>query len=269
MAKVVAFSAAVLAFGVSTASCGDRAGDPVVAMDPLSEPSRGDPDAADPADAGQLEVEPAGLCAACDSNEACGAGNLCVYTLNDAGTKTWFCGRDCSSRGCPNGYRCVGVGRNSNPQCVPETGTCDHVVSNLAPALEVMRAEALLQLNQLRAEYSLPELEADDCLHAIAQDSAVKLRSTRDVLGKFESECEPLDPSECECGWSAESERNVVEFGLTWQEAIDESILDRALRDPDDSLVRHLKSPAHVRVGFGIVLGGDEAWTAVSFGRAP
>ena len=89
----------------------------------------------------------------------------------------------------------------------------------------------------------------------------------RDFLGKFESECEPLDPSQCECRWSAQSERNVVEFALTWEEALEESILDRALRDPDDSFVRHLTSAAHVRVGFGILLSGDEAWTAISFGR--
>ncbi len=62
------------------------------------------------------------LCSPCDTPEDCGdPANLCL-AIGD-GT---FCGRDCTTRACPDGYDCVAV-QGQDPsvrQCVPSTGWC-------------------------------------------------------------------------------------------------------------------------------------------------
>jgi len=257
-----------MALGLLGPACGDRAGDPVVALGPISEPPSGHPDSGSPGAAGAgPSLDPGGLCAGCDSSDDCGEGDLCLHPPNGAAGETWFCGRHCfDDHDCPDGYHCMDVD-HSDRQCIPENTDCRQVVSDLAEPLDVMRVEALLQLNELRAQAGLPEFTSSDCLHGLAQQSAEEYRRTNNALGVFERECEGLSPDRCECHWSAQAERNVVEFALTWQEAVEESILDRAFRDPDGAFVRHVTNPAHVNVGFGIVLSGDEAWTAISFGR--
>lgn len=241
--------------GLALAACGDRAGDPVVALQPL--PSMNDAGA-------PLESGPGGLCAPCQNSEDCGGGRDRCLELGHSHEGS--CGRHCDQQGdCPQGYECVSLGRDEPAQCIPERNECDHVVSHVSPDLATMRAVALEELNHVRAEILLPPLQPDACLDMVAQESAIELARTNDVLGKFERECEPFEPAGCPCGWRAENELNVVEYSLTWQEAIENSINDR-WRNSNESFVRNISAPVHTRVGFGIVLSGDEAWTAISYG---
>jgi hypothetical protein len=62
--------------------------------------------------------EGAGLCASCALDSDCG-GPTDFCLLAPGGQ---FCGRDCSSTTCPDGYSCSST--TAPPQCVPTTGTC-------------------------------------------------------------------------------------------------------------------------------------------------
>lgn len=69
------------------------------------------------------------LCYPCKSNEDCradgqGDGTRCV----DLGVEGSFCGGDCTTNGCPNGYSCVNaadVNGQLSPQCLPQGGVCE------------------------------------------------------------------------------------------------------------------------------------------------
>jgi hypothetical protein len=62
--------------------------------------------------------EGAGLCASCTLDSECGGPtDFCLLTPTGQ-----FCGRDCSSKACPDGYSCSAT--TSPSQCVPTTGTC-------------------------------------------------------------------------------------------------------------------------------------------------
>lgn len=256
MARLGVFRAA-LGLCLAATACGDRAGDPVVALAPLSPPEDGD---------GGSTPEPAlprGLCSQCDSHDECGDDrDLCI----DIG-RVNVCGRNCKQSGCPRGYQCVFVTRD-DAQCVPESHDCSHVVSHESPSLDTMRATALAELNHLRAELQLAPFVLDDCLNEQAWQSATQLARTGDLLGKFEDDCEQFQPAPCTCGWRAQSEISVTKYSLTWEYAIDRSIDDR-WHDGNESFVRNVSEPEHTRIGFGILLSGDEAWTAISFGVEP
>jgi uncharacterized protein YkwD len=65
------------------------------------------------------------LCAPCSGDGQCGdAANIC---LRGPSGET-FCGRDCSTGGCPTGYTCQGIGDGSGnvvaSQCVPDSLSC-------------------------------------------------------------------------------------------------------------------------------------------------
>ena len=244
--------------------CGDRAGDPVVPFEATARTSNQNPGGG-PFDGGVETLSiPGGPCTPCvEAGECGGHDDLCVQ---NAQTRDRFCAIECDDRqGCPNGYRCVGVQDSNLSQCVPETDDCSHVLTAIVPPLEVMRAEAMARLNHLRSEFFLPPFAETDCLDRLAQESAIELAQTGNVRGKFENECEQIQPEPCECGWGAQAERRTIELGLTWAEAVDR-LMDRGM-DPDDPLSLYVSWPEHVNVGFGIVLSGDAAWTAVSFGR--
>ena len=70
------------------------------------------------------QPEPDALCAACEVPEQCGGPSDLCLAVGD-GT---FCGRDCSERACPDGYRCADStpdeGALPIPQCLPTDGWC-------------------------------------------------------------------------------------------------------------------------------------------------
>lgn len=63
------------------------------------------------------------LCSYCDSDDDCGENNKCVLDHNHGNAQ--FCGRDCTSSGCPSGYTCAVIGRRMYHQCVPDSGMCE------------------------------------------------------------------------------------------------------------------------------------------------
>lgn len=104
---------------------------------PPPPPPVDDPDAAPPSDAA-APLEDAGsppasdggdaggaLCSPCNSNDACGAGGLCIVR-GGSGSLPGFCGRACtgaaSTSDCPAGYECSAIG--SSRQCLPASGSC-------------------------------------------------------------------------------------------------------------------------------------------------
>ena len=66
------------------------------------------------------------LCSECTAASTClfAGGDLC---LTEDGADSGFCGRDCSTIGCPTGFDCTTVetGAISSRQCVPHSGACD------------------------------------------------------------------------------------------------------------------------------------------------
>ena len=65
------------------------------------------------------------LCQACEVDEQCGAASLNRCLAIGGGS---FCGRECESGPCPEGYRCDVVELSeggTSSQCVPQNGTCD------------------------------------------------------------------------------------------------------------------------------------------------
>lgn len=203
-----------------------------------------------------------GLCTSCATHEDCGdASDACLQS--ESGER--FCGRDCDEwGGCPVGYDCVGIGDTAVPQCAPRTDTCIHL--DFKPPLPdpaALRAEAIDFVNDLRAERGLYPLQVDDCLSQLAEQSAAELASTGDFLGKFEREC--LEQPSCECGWSGESESSISAYDLRYDDVFEQPILDRLQQSPED-FQGTLFSQEFTRVGYGMVLSGDEGFGAYSFG---
>jgi len=65
------------------------------------------------------------LCAPCQDNAACGAGNIC---LQNGDTGETFCGQDCTGGDCPGGFTCYEVPDGAGStfyQCAPDAGTCE------------------------------------------------------------------------------------------------------------------------------------------------
>jgi hypothetical protein len=246
-------------------SCGERAGDPVIAL-PSSSPPRGDggaggesPGALGGASgAGNPGPGPGGLCAPCQGSDECGdANDACIRHGAER-----FCGRDCDEqRGCPDGYACVQLTDSQLLQCVP-VGSCVSPTEP-APALADLRAYVLARINAERTARDRVPLEGSSCLNELAQDSALAYARTDEPLGKYVKECDPIWPS-CACGWTAEAEVSIARYDLDWQTAV-ERALD-STRDPaSDRVVNAYLSSAMTHVGIGFWLSGDEAWIALSF----
>ncbi len=203
-----------------------------------------------------------GLCTSCDSGSDCGGRDDDCLRTSDG---EHFCGRDCGSRGCPTGYECVDVNDSYDPQCVPLTGTCIHLSFKPAPPpLADIQLEALDFINQIRADHGLYPYELDACLSALAQESAEELARTGDYLGKFERECQ--GQTSCECGWAGESESSMGEYDLRYDDVIERPVLERLSDSPNGEFVQALLSADFRRIGVGIVISGDEGWSAFSYG---
>lgn len=265
--------AAIGALGaVLLLACGERAGDPIVAL--RSSPTEGNggagPDSGgapdgggsegghSPGDAPDTRPGPLGLCSPCSGQgDVCGDSNdVCVLHDNQS-----FCGRDCDERGgCPDGYACVDLANSYLWQCVPQD-SCP--ASNAtAPALADARQELLSRINAQRALHDRAPLAAAPCLDRVAQQSALDFAYTDERWGKFLSECDPIWPN-CECGWNAEAEITISRFDLDWT-----SVVERAMNPDQDSqsarFAEAFLASEFTDVGIGVWLAGDEAWLALS-----
>ena len=112
--------------------------------------------------------------------------------------------------------------------------------------------------------YGLGSLGLEICLNVVAQESAEELAATRDALGKFERECDGNGP--CECDWAGEAESMVAAFDLRWEDVVELSIERHFSDSASGSYVRTLLSPEFGRLGVGVVLSGDEGFSALSCG---
>lgn len=255
-----------LAFGCLAAACGERAGDPIVGTRPSADAARG-PGAEGgasgaevggasgaPSEGGEGNIGPgpAGLCSPCGSSTACGDPDDACIRHREA----TFCGRDCDEGdGCPDGYVCVNLDNTRLQQCVPLTG-CPGPVTP-APSLEEVRQILLARINTERLARDRDLLTASECLNDLAQASAVAYADSDEPLAKYIDECDPIWPS-CSCGWTAEAEVAVAEYGLDWSQAI-----ERALADT--GFTSSYLNFDFAAVGVGFWLSGDEAWIALSF----
>jgi hypothetical protein len=138
------------------------------------------------------------------------------------------------------------------------------VALKATPTLSALREAALETVNDLRVRYGLSPLGLDICLNVVAQESAEELAATRDTLGKFERECGGAGP--CECDWAGEAEGVVAAFDLRWEDVVELSIEQHFEDSPNGSYMRTLLSPELARLGVGVVLSGDEGFSALSFG---
>jgi cysteine-rich secretory family protein len=237
-------------------ACGERAGDPVVALaDDQSlagGPSSGD--SGGRASSGD-SAGPVGLCGACISSNECGdANDACIHRQGES-----FCGRDCDDqRGCPDGYECVALNDDRLRQCVPRLG-CPEPAAE-APSLVEVRRYLLSLINAERAKHDKPALDSSECLDELAQQSSLDFARTDEPLGKYVKDCDPIWP-DCGCGWTAEAEVSVSGYALDWSSAV-----DRVLADPDERVARAFMADDFTAVGIGFWLSGDEAWIALSFG---
>ncbi|HEY6079780.1 MAG TPA: hypothetical protein VIW29_13285 [Polyangiaceae bacterium] len=235
-------------------ACGERAGDPVVA---LTEEAGAEPDTSSAGagvDGSHHEADgPTGLCGRCSSSDDCGdANDACVR--HDGSS---FCARDCEEGfGCPQGYACRELDNSRLHQCVPER-ECQSQ-SSVAPDLDDARANVLAHINTLRSAHDQAPLEASPCLDRLAQESALAYARTDEPLGKYVKECDPVWPN-CSCGWTAQAEVAVAYYGLDWLSAIDAALGEEQLRGSISELDFQL-------VGVGFWISGDEAWIALSFG---
>lgn len=253
-------------------ACGERAGDPVVALnagtqdpdDSSGGGAAGAPDSEGPGGDGAVGSGassgegPSGLCAPCESSSECGdANDACVV---HAGQR--FCGRDCEDQGdCPDGYACQELRDSQLWQCVPED-SCS-VPEEPPPALDDLRSYVLALVNGQRfAEGRLP-LGASSCLNELAQQSAVDYARSDEPLGKYVKECDPIWPA-CACGWWAEAEVTVARYGLDWHGAV-ERAFSPSRDGSSNRFVQAYLSSAVTDVGIGFWLSGDEAWIALSF----
>ncbi len=274
-------------------SCGERGGDPIVALPSvqttagrngtagagattggisvLAAGGFGGDDgsgvggaAGDAPVAGQGGSPPAslgfvGLCGHCHGPVDCGDGNdLCLVN-----TGPTFCGRDCDeSGGCPEGYFCSEILDSNLLQCVPAGDACP--VSRLAtPSLSVVRDSLLARINEEREARGLAALSLSSCLNSLAQDSALEFARGAQPAAKFERECAPIWPA-CDCDWSAQAELGVARWGLDWRSAVDAAMgIDADQADP--RFVDAFLSLGIVQVGIGFWMSGDEAWWGLSF----
>ncbi len=257
-----AFVSGFIAF---SAACSERAGEPVVWVGPPLDGAGGSPAGGDgnlPGAGGEGQDPFGGLCSPCDSGRQCGdRDDYCVELTEHE----FFCGRDCfEGDGCPRGYSCERVSEQGYTQCVPVTGNCRHVALKATPTKAALREAALDAVNDVRSRYGLPPLGLDICLNVVAQESAEELAGTRDLLGKFERECE--DEEHCECDWAGQAEGMVAAFDLRWEDVVERSIDEHLMQAPNGGYVRTLLSPDFERLGVGVVLSGDEGFSALSFG---
>lgn len=245
--------------------CGERAGDPIVALATSNESGASAPTGAAGAggayDGHGTSTDtpgPVGLCGACSSSDECGdANDACVRHLGER-----FCGRDCDEQhGCPDGYLCVELDNTQLYQCVPQ----DHCPTTAAalPPLSDIREYLLQRINAQRAAHARLPLDASSCLDELAQASALAFARTDEPLGKYVKECDPIWPS-CACGWNAEAELAVAHYALDWTTAIDRAT--SVTRDnQNDRFVQAFLAGSATAVGVGFWLSGDEAWIALSF----
>lgn len=195
-------------------------------------------------------VGPLGLCAPCTHSDACGDANDACLRHEER----LFCGRDCEEgRGCPEGYQCVELANSPLLQCVP-VEACPTIPE--PPTLTEVRSHFLSRINDVRTEQGRAPLEASNCLHELAQDSAVAYAFTDVPLGKFVEECDPVWPS-CSCGWNAQAEAAVAMWGLDWVSALERALVAERFRAA--VLATQVES-----VGIGFWISGDEAWIALS-----
>ena len=268
---------------LASQACGERAGDPIVAL--RSEATDEDAGAAGAAISGSAStggtasqggsggaggaseplagqggasdlppgtVGPSGLCAPCASSVTCGDSNdACI---NRDGTT--FCGRDCAEGpGCPDGYSCVELGNSSVLQCVPNT-SCAVTVAEPPPLAEI-RAYVLSRINEERLSRDRGPLSGSSCLDELAQASAVSYAFTDERFGTFVEVCEPTWP-DCSCGWRAEAELAISDYGLDWRGAVERALATDGFNDS-------LFDFGQTEVGIGFWISGDEAWIALSF----
>lgn len=238
-------SAVLLAFG----ACGERVGDPVVAL-PSDQNLAGEGPGTGPG--------PVGLCGSCSSSDDCGdANDACVRRQGEG-----FCGRDCDDqRGCPEGYECALLNDDRLRQCVPRT-SCPAPRS--APSRAEFQRYVLGRVNAARTALEQPALDASPCLDQLAQQSALDFARSDEPLGKYVKECDPIWPL-CECGWSAEAEVAISGYDLDWRAAVDQAVESYGT-DADTHFVRALLAPDTSEIGIGFWLSGDELWIALSFG---
>jgi hypothetical protein len=259
-----AFVSGFIAF---SAACSERAGEPVVWVGPHLDgtPGAGGSSAGDgngPGGSGGVSDPWGGLCSPCDSGRECGDHDDYCVELSD---HERFCGRDCfEGDGCPFGYSCERVSDQGDGQCLPVTGNCRHVALKATPTLSALREAALEAVNDVRMRYGLNRLGLDICLNVVAQESVEELAATRDTLGKFERECDGGGP--CECDWAGEAEGVVAAFDLRWEDVVELSIEQHFSDSANGNYVRTLLSPEFERLGVGVILSGDEGYSALSFG---
>jgi hypothetical protein len=260
----LAFVSGFIAFSVS---CSERAGEPVVWVGPpLDDSGSGGSWAGEGSGAGGSGGNGAdpwgGLCSPCDSGRECGDRDDYCVELSE---HERFCARDCfEGEGCPFGYSCERVTEQGDTQCVPVTGNCRHVALKETPSSSALREGALEAVNDLRRRYGLRPLGLDICLNLVAQESVEELAATRETLAKFERECDGTES--CECDWAGQAEGMVAAFDLRWEDVVEFSIEEHLSDSPNGNYVRTILSPEFERLGVGVLLSGDEGFSALSFG---
>lgn len=280
---------ALAAFGCPAAlACGERYGDPIVAVERQTNAAGaatgGDAEAAaaggttaEPVAGGgragegrageggegtvaETEAGPTGLCGACVTSETCGDANDAC--LRHQGETESFCGRDCDEGfGCPDGYSCVELANSLLWQCVA-TSACP-AAAPTPPSHQDIREYLLARINAERVARDRLPLSPSPCLDGLAQESALDYARSDVPLGKYRNDCEPVWP-DCDCGWSGEAEVAVAHYGLDWATAI-ELALGTYRDPPDDGFIDSFLDFDFTDVGIGFWISGDEAWIALSF----
>jgi hypothetical protein len=242
--------------GALALACGERAGDPVVALaDDENLAGSASGGAVGTGGGGGGVLGPTGLCGQCSSSDECGDANDACVRYQDAS----FCGRDCDDqRGCPDGYDCVEIHDDRLRQCVARAGCLDPPTA--VPSLADVRRYLLSRINAERAEHDEPALDSSSCLDELAQDSALEFARTDEPLAKYVKECDPIWP-DCSCGWSAEAEVAISGYALDWATAV-----DHVIEAPEERFARAYLADDVNQIGIGFWHSGDELWIALSFG---
>jgi hypothetical protein len=247
--------------GTALSGCGDVSGEPIYGAVPVPPPDTTlDP----PITVPQFATPVGGLCTACADGDDCGGGDdYCV--VNDL-TGERFCARQCVDNGdCPGGYECAPLTNSDQRQCAPLSGGCAHVATKeIAPSIEVQRAYALDAVNQVRLDAGVAPLVSDECLTKLAQASCEELARTGVPRGLFGRECNDAE-TECHCGWQSEQEVSIAGLGLEWRDAIDAPIDELVIAAPGGDFQAALLAIQFSRLGVGLVLSGDEAWTCFAY----
>jgi hypothetical protein len=246
--------------GAALSSCGDVSGDPIYGAVPVPPPDT----SLDPITVPQFATPVGGLCTACADGDDCGGpDDYCV--VNEA-TGERFCAREClNDEHCPPGYECAPLRNSDRRQCAPMTGGCEHVAAKeIAPSIEVQRAYALDAVNQVRSDAGVAPLVSDECLTKLAQASCEELARTGVTRGLFARECNDAE-TECHCGWQSEQEVSTAGLGLEWRDAIDEPISEFVNTARGEDFQAALLTAQFSRLGVGLVISGDEAWTCFAY----